>query len=377
MLDAATVRREKLYFSKSIGDLYPQKLPLINKVIELAATEDVTLSAQHEACRNAFLKYIKDARINFHNQDEVERLASIVWHNIKIIANKEDTRAKTIYATNSTFEDKRTKLHQLRTANDVWLNETHIESAMPKDTNSFITLSGVRSDSLREHIQIAQYLNNPNVKTIIMPVGPIHWRLVHIEKDNEDGACANLTIRVFDSFGKASAKSIVPSVEAWIRTQIDLTKTNYAIETYGPQKTQNNGYECGDFVIAESHKIAKEHHADFKQSFVYALERGRSIRAVTIQESRSSNYNVGLENPEDVSKWSKVRKQIRSSDSQYSQLLEKGRQAANKSPEKSVDYTAKDNKIIKVDIATQIQLDEMLARELQEEEDDPHKKFKP
>lgn len=370
---------------------------VLNQIITLAAVGGITLHLQHGNYINFIIDNICLLKSTL-TDDDIISYSEVVWHSIDSNLKQETRAAAELYKREKAqFTNDNIPLHQDEDRKNLWLTSTHLQAVMPKDTKSFIVLTPVEVNALGA-IDVRSHLNNPDVKSIVVPIGPGHWRLVQVEKTSSNGK-PYLTVSIFDSFGESSGKTIRADVENWLKSQTTLP---YTITYEAPVKKQNNGYECGDFVMAQAHTYAKRAGATYEPAFVDALSQGKSLRPLTIEKSKNPNAGLNLvirtesnsqsnhKQPEkkwvDFFKKSGVTQQLEpESKSEASKtrdlLIEKGRQEAEKMLKKDpveqekvgqrvIDYGASQGNVIKVDEKTQIELDELFAKELQAQEED-------
>lgn len=204
---------------------------------------------------------------------------------IELIIEQKDFKRDAAYAADSTHfnADDKKPLFKHPNHSHVLLTHDHLESLMPavNNTSALRILSPVRMDALDSHQEtVNKAIANPDVKSIVIPVGPTHWRLIHIQKENDSNKIASISL--FDSFGKTKSAKLAADKIANI-----LNFDRKKIELIGPTNKQNDGHSCGDFVVAQVHKIAKTAKLPHEPAFVNALNQGQSLRPLMIAKSKS------------------------------------------------------------------------------------------
>ena len=347
--------------------LSPPQSKLLEKVIRLAAKNDIALDKQRDDYFNIVLDAVCTLQPSI-SEGELQQQAERTWRQMDEKL-REDSRIALAHHANDArqFTDDQIPLHQHDNKNNMWLINKYIEHLMPKETPQFVVLTPIMRNSLQT-IELRNYLNNPRVESIVLPVGPGHWRLVHIKKEHSDDN-PSLTVSIFDSFGQDSAKSITLNVTEWLHTQTTLP---YKILYDAPEHPQHDGYSCGDFVIAKAHQLAQDANVTHEPAFVRALDSGRALRPLMIEKSKNPHTMLP---PEPAEKWKTFK-------STWESLIASGQEKATKlkeehhtSPEleykqgtRIIAYQANKHSVINIDENTQIELDEMLARKLQDKE---------
>lgn len=259
-----------------------------------------------------------------------------------------------------TPDDKR-PLYLDKNKQTKWLTDDHIIAAMPKDSKEFVVLAPTSPSLLMiknrraQPIRIQSQLNDPNVQSMVMPVGPGHWRLVHIQKTTINNK-PSLSVSIFDSFGKENASQIHEPVATWLQSQTSLPFTMGYDE---PKKKQTDGFSCGDFVIGKMHQLAKQANAPHNQNFVAAFETGKPLRSELIQASKAATVSPSQPTQ---NKWFSFRKE--------QTKTETVKQQPKPTKENLIAYHNQDGSTVLVDKKTQIERDEQLAKQLQDELND-------
>lgn len=153
-------------------------------------------------------------------------------------------------------------------------------------------------------------LSAAHIKTIIIPVGPGHWRNIIIHKSEDKNF--KLDIEIFDSMGPGSAKELAGLVHHLLRScELTLNRlrpaslpqlkleANTTLRFVGPKNPQRGeGYSCGDYVIANMHQIALAMGLPGSEvDIVRTLEeKGNQKGALrtTMQEHSAKIYNEPL-----------------------------------------------------------------------------------
>jgi hypothetical protein len=178
---------------------------------------------------------------------------------------QELNKKSNVVLANSVGRFDRLPLHKC--AENQQMTDMHINQFMPPSSKKLQILAAYRIGdeahltALKEGLQ--KYLDDKAVNTIIIPVGPGHWRDIVINKKAE--GC--LAIQVFDSMGQQSARGIKQSLLAFLKV-INIAMDKVAISYVGPKITQTDSFSCGDYAVAFAHKVAKTMGEVFNQDII-------------------------------------------------------------------------------------------------------------
>lgn len=161
----------------------------------------------------------------------------------------------------------------------------HIEvlSAISTGTDELV----VQTNSLIQETVLLQLVND-DIKYIMIPVGPGHWRGIYLTKPDPNQNDSKFKLEIFDSFGLHSANQITDFVLDFF-SQIGIDAPELTLEYPRPPVSQADGYSCGDYVCAYSHQKMKDFGAPanaYNQDLIDALQAGNanySLRKATLQ----------------------------------------------------------------------------------------------
>lgn len=361
MLSLEVQRRIQAFFMKQLNHPLSQKqMALLHKIIQLAAEKDTVLDKNGTLCIDAVIGALRSFPSNAKDKD-INQKAQATLKTIDQILKQQ---ALDKFHKNNTVgftSDDKLALYRHKNNRFTWLTDEHIEAFTPKDTSKFVVLPPTSPNLLMiteedaQPITIQSQLNDPNITSMVMPVGPGHWRLVHIEKTTINNKPA-LSVNIFDSFGKQSASQIDEAVKTWLQSQTTLPITMGYDE---PKKKQTDGFSCGDFVIGKMHQLAKQANAPHNQNFVAAFETGKPLRSELIQASKAATVSPSQPTQ---NKWFSFRKE--------QTKTETVKQQPKPTKENLIAYHNQDGSTVLVDKKTQIERDEQLAKQLQDELND-------
>lgn len=182
-------------------------------------------------------------------------------------------------AANFNADDKKPLAKHPNKTNTL-LTDDHLRGLMPEsnEQQNFTVLAPMAMDALRVHEEVITQMLTKEKFSIAIPVsdGTAHWRLLHIYKNSKN---ENIEVTLFDSLGAENAKELVKTIAA--RLPASLGK----VTCYPSKKMQRDSFSCGDFVVAETHRLAAEQGLVHNQNFVDALEKGQRLRPLMIAAS--------------------------------------------------------------------------------------------
>ena len=396
MRDAETIKKTKEFFLAKFQDkksgLSEQQLNLLDKIILRAAKDDVVLYIEEDKYINFILKNIRLLQPTV-TDDDITRYSESVWHTIDWNRKRETEYQKALYAQNAhDFRNDNVPLHQHDNKKRMELNNDYLTCLMPESTPSFQVLTPLRIDQLSSINLNECYSKKPKVESILLPVGPGHWRALDIKKEAKDGK-DHLTVTIFDSFGENSAKGILSSVTEWLEQQSGFS---YKIEYAKFPNKQTDQFSCGDYVVAFAHHCAQKMELPCDEKILHAFKKMRALRPVMIaksqalttgtphpvapSESKKSRATTDIVKKDSVrevepakncSKWRALREDLEKECEQKQQeILNKTPEEKEKTGQRVISYETSKSKVIQVDEKTQIELDELFAKELQAQEDE-------
>ncbi|MDF1677549.1 MAG: hypothetical protein P1U32_02505 [Legionellaceae bacterium] len=253
-----TIEKEGIA-KKSVENLllqYPAKQPateeqkvLLQDVARTAAFYGTPIDSQSET----FLVTLFE-QLEAYKDDINEHTPKYIFSKLTEIMDKETAEAKREHARHGGYSA--VKVHR-RTFSS-WLEDHDVNALMPKSTERVTVIAPVnRFDagthkSTQEAIRIA--LEHEDITHVLIPIGPGHWRGLYLTKplytENK------YSLELFDPYGPEGAKSIESfAINVLLKSSIPADKLD--ITFTGPLKPQRDGYACGDFTCAYSHKKMK------------------------------------------------------------------------------------------------------------------------
>lgn len=145
---------------------------------------------------------------------------------------------------------------------------------MPKSSGNIDVLAPINrfdasTNAVCDGLKIA--LESVDIKHIVIPIGPGHWRGVYLTKpDDKKG---QYQLELFDPYGPAGADAI-RDLALGLLTQCGVK--NVVVMTTGPIHKQKDGYACGDFTCAYSHLKMQQFGAaplSYNQHLITTLEQ--------------------------------------------------------------------------------------------------------
>lgn len=271
---------------------------LLEAINELASQEDIFLARQSEATLKELIDNVYLAVENNLKDDVARNIYERVKQNLKADTSQNQARHK----GQGRFDT--TALH-LRAVNDQ-LQDHDMTRFMPKSHGNIEVLAVVNQYdpvSVRlvlEGIQTA--LRDATKKHILIPVGPGHYRLMSIQKPGTGETQYSLSL--FGPYGQGDGAQIEKKAKEWLG-QCGISAANLAPTNYeGPTHRQPDGYACGDYTCAQSHKKMRELGADtsaYDQRFINVLEasgnQGGALRNLLRNISRDPAFTMGDAHP--------------------------------------------------------------------------------
>ncbi len=266
-----TIEKENIA-KKSLEKLllrYPAKKPATEAL--QALLEDIALTAAFhgtpiDSQSETFLTMLFE-QLEEHQNNIGVHTSQYIFSKLIEIIDEETTEAKREHALHGGYSA--VKVH--RRAFSSWLEDHDVNALMPESTDNVAVIASVdrfatrTHESAREAIQMA--LNNEDVTHVFMPIGPGHWRGFYLSKPVNTQN--KYSLELFDPYGPDGAKSIESfAVNVLLKPIIPANMLDILFT--GPNRPQADGYACGDFTCAYSHKKMKEfdetagvHNEDF------------------------------------------------------------------------------------------------------------------
>ncbi|MDR3443428.1 MAG: hypothetical protein P4L65_10500 [Legionella sp.] len=255
-----------------ISHYSPKKLTLegrerLKALNTLAAVNGVALSMQSAAVINLIYKQLENSFPKSSRPDVVASIYSLVIEQM----DRETYENKRKHQAQGSFERK--NIHQRKLHDQ--LQDHDMNLLMPKSHGDIEVLAPVNRfdtsiDAVREGITAA--LKNKEINHVVIPIGPGHWRGIYLTKPVD--AKGIYQLELFDPYGPNGATAI-KQMTLDLLAKCGIQKTHIAIKETGPTHPQQDGYACGDFTCAHSHKKMKEFGAKsmaYNQELITALE---------------------------------------------------------------------------------------------------------
>ncbi|OGV50487.1 MAG: hypothetical protein A3F46_07555 [Legionellales bacterium RIFCSPHIGHO2_12_FULL_42_9] len=277
-----------LYNSKYQTSSDETVIKLLTELNNRAALDQIPLTVQSEAVINLLL-----------TQVNAKKSANEIYVNItkQLIKETSINQAKTA-AAGTTFDSK--SLHERQDNLSCWLQDHDLTRFMPRSSGDIEVLTSQYSNNLVQD-GINQALNNSKIKHIIIPVvANNHYRALYITKPDVLGG--EYKLEIFDSKGTISAKKIESQVLAKLK-ECDIE--NITTQCTQPKILQEkeDGYSCGDYICANSHKKVKEFgalQADYNQQLISKLETEGNTRNALRKSLIALSQANSHENKKDI-----------------------------------------------------------------------------
>ena len=220
----------------------------------------------------AVIQLLKD-QLNTLSSTPAEEAAELIFFLIKEQGERETEQNRLKHRRQGAFTFRQ-PIHQ-RSFRDQ-LQDDDMTSFMPKSEGNIEVLAALNrfdtgsTDALPEVIRSA--LKNKKLHHIIIPAGPGHWRGVYLTKPSEEGG--KYQLELFDPYGPAGAHAITQIILGLLNKS-GIKSAQINIGYTGPTHPQTDGYACGDYTCAHSHKKMKEFGAKkskYNQEIIDALE---------------------------------------------------------------------------------------------------------
>ncbi|MFI4962871.1 MAG: hypothetical protein ACHP6H_03335 [Legionellales bacterium] len=231
---------------------------LLKHINQIAATRDVLLNEQTQTVLLILFKQLDMYDPDFGDSMSTEDFALGIYNELEAQMNKESDEARRRHAAQGSFSP--TKIH-LRSMRDQ-LQDNDMTRFMPKSLGAIEVLGAINQfDKANDAIAIEglkHALKEGELRYIMAPVGPGHWRGIYITKPMN--GTDKYILELFDPYGPKGAQAIEDFVLALLE-KAGLSRDNIEIKYSGPIIPQADGYACGDFTCAYSHKKMQEWRA--------------------------------------------------------------------------------------------------------------------
>ncbi|KTD02915.1 hypothetical protein [Fluoribacter gormanii] len=266
--------------------LSPQQIKLLDAVNTLAANNNVRLKAQSDAVLKLLGSQLKQS----FDESSISSVASSIYSMIGEQMDRETDENRRKHRAQGHFDQK--YIHQ-RSIHDE-LQDHDMTLLMPKSHGDIEVLAPANRfdpgaiNASQEGITLA--LNNKKIKHILISIGPGHWRGIYLTKPNEFSD--KYELELFDPYGPSGADAI-RNITLDILKKCGINEYQITIKLTGPTHPQQDGYACGDFTYAYSHKKMKDWGAfktAYNQQIITVLEdkgnEGDALRHASREESR-------------------------------------------------------------------------------------------
>jgi hypothetical protein len=250
-----------------------KKLQLLTAINTLAATHDVFLSSQSDEVIKLIGKQLEKP---FNEEVTAASIYSLVIEQM----DRETEENRRRHRAQGHFDQK--YIYQ-RTLRDE-LQDHDMSLLMPKSHGNIEVLAPVnRFDSgsieaVREGITLA--LKEKHCDHIVIPIGPGHWRGIYLSKPVD--ATGKYLLELFDPYGPSGANAI-RKITLDLLKKCGINENQITIKTTGPIHPQADGYACGDFTCAYSHKKMKEFGAK---------DKAYNQNLITVLDSHGNNQDL-------------------------------------------------------------------------------------
>ncbi|EHL31589.1 hypothetical protein [Legionella drancourtii] len=250
------------YSSKKLTHEGIERLKAVNA---MAAFNDVALSMQSPKV----ITIIGDQLEKTFPESSRPNVATLIYSMVIEQMDREADENKRKHQAQGHFSLQ--YIHQ-RTLRDQ-LQDHDMNLLMPKSQGNIEVLAPVnRFDRSTEVVQegIATALKNKDINHIVIPIGPGHWRGIYLTKPVDVNS--KYQLELFDPYGPIGADTIKKTTLNLLQ-KCGINENQITIKTTGPTHPQQDGYACGDFTCAYSHKKIKEFGATvYNQNLITALE---------------------------------------------------------------------------------------------------------
>ena len=259
---------QRLLFIYSKNKLTLEDKELLEAINTLAASNDVALGMQSRAVINLIGDQLKKRS----PKSSGPNVAALIYSMVIEQMDRETDENKRKHSAQGQFDQK--NIHQ-RNLHDQ-LQDHDITLLMPKSHGNIEVLAPVnRFDRSTEVVQegIAVALKDKKINHVVIPIGPGHWRGTYLTKPVD--VKGKYQLELFDPYGPHGAVAIKETILGLLK-KCGINESQITITTTGPTHPQQDGYACGDFTCAHSHKKMKDFGAQataYNPDLITALER--------------------------------------------------------------------------------------------------------
>ncbi|GGI88295.1 hypothetical protein [Legionella impletisoli] len=257
------------------GELSPLAKELIRKVNLKMAAEDCPLASQSEKVLGLFFKRITELQV----APDLDIATGVIVDEINQALLKETKLIQRQHQQQGHYSQLGIHRRSLRDQ----MQDHDITRFMPQSEGNIDVLAPVnRMSPISPVVEgLKQALANPAIEHIFMAIGPGHWRGFYLSKPKEIGK--NFSLELFDPYGPIGARAIKPFADQML-TACGLQPSQVTVQFSGPLIPQTDGYACGDFTCAYSHKKKNQlgNFGHYNASLVQVLDeqgnKGNQLR---------------------------------------------------------------------------------------------------
>lgn len=224
---------------------------LLEKVHHRLSTKDIAASMQSAQ----FIQTLVSLVHHQQSQKDLNKTAQTIIQQLYRIHAEESRLLHVSHIRAGHFDE--TALHE-RALKDEMQDHDMIRF-MPKSHGTIEILAPIHQTdvasiaAVQEGVRAA--LTDHSKQHLCFAMGPGHWRGVYISKPQR--ADGPYQVEIFDPYGPEGATRIESQVKH-ILASVGLTADKCIIQRSGPPISQKDGYACGDFTCAYSHKKMRE-----------------------------------------------------------------------------------------------------------------------
>ncbi|WP_133130620.1 hypothetical protein [Legionella yabuuchiae] len=227
------------------AELSPSAKELIRRVNLKLAEANCSLAFQSDPVLELLFKRVNELQFS----TDVDGTANEIVADIHEALAVESKLLQTQHHQQGQYSQLRLHRRSLRDQ----LQDHDITMFMPKSEGNIEVLAPVhRLSNISSTLEgLKEALANTVIEHIFMPIGPGHWRGFYLSKPK--ALNEKYTLELFDPYGPNNARAIQPYAEEILRA-CNLNPSDVNIQFTGPLVPQSDGYACGDFTCAYSHK---------------------------------------------------------------------------------------------------------------------------
>lgn len=259
-------------------DLTGHQHRLLALVNHQAAQNNIDLSRQSPNMLSLLMQKIKSSPPRQDSEEQALKLYALLREEMQ----KQTYLNQKMHREQGNYTNL--PLHQRALKDE--MQDHDIQRMMPESTAEIEVFAPVnRFDSSTEAVQegIKSALAKQAITHLFIPVGPGHWRGLYVTKpcDNQD----QFQLEIFDPYGPANATAITGFAKKLLEN-CGIDDNKLTITHKGPIHPQKDGYACGDFTCAYSHKKmkilgAKHYHNELISTLDTFGNSNHALRKVT------------------------------------------------------------------------------------------------